>query len=208
MNFKFQGKPTNDCPSFFKQYSNSTQTPPEEKQKNPDPNSISSSSTSSVDSESEKPKNPGPNFEFQHQEIVGPTVERDGSALAEETRQVLQNLKKTVYELSKVVALLGLVQLSCGAWISYSTGTPPLSAVSIQSFVAFAFPFSLAFLLRQTLKPMIFFRKMEEQGRLQILTLALQVSKCLNLYFLRVRVVSFTCIVGMLMGLLFATWSN
>ncbi|XXG56537.1 hypothetical protein AAC387_Pa03g3923 [Persea americana] len=210
MNLKFQtlpqGKSTNHCSSFFKLYSNSTQTPPEEKQKNPDPNPISSSSPSSDDSDSEKPENHSQNFEFQHQEIVGPTVERDVSALAEETRQVLQNLKKTIYELSKVVALLGLVQLSCGAWISYSTGAPPLSEVSIQSFVAFAFPFSLAFLLRQALKPMIFFRKMEEQGRLQILTLALQVSKCLNLFFLRARVVSFSCIVSMLIGLMFATW--
>ncbi|XP_058071970.1 uncharacterized protein LOC131220955 [Magnolia sinica] len=197
-------KHTNSNPHSFRSFASSTQTPSEAKSNGPDPNLISSSSSSSGESDSGKPQNP----EFQHQEIVGPTVERDVSALAEETRQVLQNLKKTIYDLSRVVALLGLVQLSCGAWIAHTTQSSLISEISIQSFVAFAFPFSLAFLLRQTLKPMSFFRKMEEQGRLQILTLALQVSKCLNLFFLRARVISFMCVVGMSIGLLFTTLSR
>lgn len=205
-----QGKETNFIPSSFKYYSNSTTGTPslQDKEKKRGPNSTSCSAIPSEVSDSEKPRDPTQVHEFQHQEIVGPTVERDVSSLAEETRQVLQNLGKTAYNLSNAVALLGLVQLSCGAWISYTTRASPLTEISIQSFAAFAFPFSLAFLLRQTLKPMSFFRKMEEHGRLQILTLALQVSKSLNLFFLRARLISFTCIVGMLVGLLLATWSN
>lgn len=165
-----------------------------------------SSSTESSSDENLKASNGTP--EFKHQEIEGPTVERDVSALANEMRQVLEVLVKTVYDLSKVVALLGLVQLSCGAWISYTTQSSPLSEISIQSFAAFAFPFSLAFLLRRSLEPIKFFRKMEEIGRLQILTLSLQAAKSLNTLFVRVRGVSYGCVLGMLIALLYATLSK
>lgn len=168
----------------------------------------------SSSSDSEKPQNPNPdpypsqNPEFKHQEIEGPTVERDPSALAEETREVLEKTMRSIYSLSKAMALLGLVQLGLGAWITYMTKSSPITEVSIQSFVAFAFPFSLAFLLRQSLKPMYFFKKMEEQGRLQILTLTLQVAKQLNLFFVRIRGVSVICIVGLSAGVLFALFSR
>ncbi|KAI4323388.1 hypothetical protein L6164_023000 [Bauhinia variegata] len=170
-------------------------------------------STNDSSSESEKPQqNPNPypsqNPDFKHQEIEGPTVERDLSGLANETRQVLEGMMKTIYGLSKAVALLGLVQLGLGAWITYITGSSPITEVSIQSFVAFAFPFSLAFMLRQSLKPMYFFKKMEEQGRLQILTLTLQVAKQMNIFFVRIRGVTFICIAGMAAGLLFAVISR
>ncbi|XP_024929421.3 uncharacterized protein LOC107417613 [Ziziphus jujuba] len=165
------------------------------------------SDPSSASSESEKPRNtseyPSQNPGFQHQEIEGPTVERDFSALANETREVLENLMKTVYSLSSAVALLSLVQLGLGAWISYITRSSPITEVSIHSFVAFGFSFSLAFMLRQSLKPMFFFKKMEEQGRLQILTLTLQVAKSLNLFFVRLRGASFICIAGLSIGFLF-----
>ncbi|KAJ1409757.1 hypothetical protein SESBI_22578 [Sesbania bispinosa] len=117
-------------------------------------------------------------------------------------------MMKTIYGLSSVVAVLGLVQLGLGAWITYITKSSPITEVSVQSFMAFAFPFSLAFMLRQSLKPMHFFKKMEEQGRLQILTLTLQVAKQLNLFFVRVRGVSFLCIVGMSAGVVFAVFSR
>ncbi|KAF6158662.1 hypothetical protein GIB67_040176 [Kingdonia uniflora] len=145
---------------------------------------------------------------MRHQEIVGPTVERDVSALANETRDVLETLMKNVYNVSKVIALLGLVQLGCGAWISYAMHSYPFSEVSIQSFGAFAFPFSLAFLLRRMLKPMGFFRRMEEQGRLQILTLTLQVVKNMNLFFIRLRGISISCALAMLVGLVFSVLSR
>lgn len=179
------------------------------KYKNLNPNLLSNEkprcfSTSDSPSDSEKPQeNPSQNSEFKHQEIEGPTVERDLSALANETRQVIEGMMKTIYGLSKLVALLGLVQLGMGTWISYTTHSSPITEVSILSTVAFAFPFSLAFMLRQSLKPMYFFKKMEEQGRLQILTLCLQITKNLNVFFVRVRGVTLLCIAGMSVGFLF-----
>ncbi|KAB1224730.1 hypothetical protein CJ030_MR1G017687 [Morella rubra] len=169
-------------------------------------------STSDSSSESEKPHNPSPypsqNPDFKHQEIEGPTVERDLSALANETREVLGSMTKTMCGLSKAVAILGLVQLGLGAWISYINNSSPFSEISIQSSVAFAFPFSMAFMLRQSLKPMFFFKKMEEQGRLQILTLTLQIFKNLNVLFVRVRGVSFICVAGLSIGFLFTLISR
>lgn len=146
---------------------------------------------------------PSQNPNFKHQEIEGPTVERDLSALAKETRQVLEEMMKKIYSLSTTVALLGLFQLGMGAWITYITQASPIIEVSIQNVVAFGFPFALAFVLRRSLKPMYFFKKMEEQGRLQILTLTLQVVKNLNALFARVHGVSLLCIAGMSSGLLF-----
>ncbi|KAL4601148.1 hypothetical protein ACB092_11G251700 [Castanea dentata] len=169
-------------------------------------------STSEPSSESEKPQKPSeyPSqiADFKHQEIEGPTVERDQSALANETREVLEGMMKTIYSLSKAVAFLGLVQLGLGAWIAYITKSSPIPEVSTMSAVAFGFPFSLAFMLRQSLKPMHFFKKMEELGRLQILTLTLQVAKNLNTLFVRVRGISFICIAGLSVGLLFTLLSR
>ncbi|PKI47404.1 hypothetical protein CRG98_032239 [Punica granatum] len=115
---------------------------------------------------------------------------------------------KTIYSLSKAMAALGLVQLGLGAWISYITRGSPINEFTVMSCVAFGFPFSLAFMLRQCLKPMYFFKKMEEQGRLQILTLTLQVAKSMNVFFVRVRGLSYACIVGLSAGLLFALLSR
>ncbi|KAH7849463.1 hypothetical protein Vadar_018271 [Vaccinium darrowii] len=164
--------------------------------------------STSDSSTEEKPTNPSPypsqNPKFKHQEIEGPTVERDASALANETRDVLQSMMKTICSLSKALAILGLVQLGLGAWISYVTSSSPFTDVSIQGFLAFGFPFAMAFLLRQSLKHMYFFKKMEELGRLQILTLTLQIAKNLNLLFVRVRGVSYLCIAGASIGLVYS----
>ncbi|KAH6812986.1 transmembrane protein [Perilla frutescens var. frutescens] len=148
------------------------------------------------------------NQEFKHQEITGPTVDRDLSALANETREVLETMMKTVYSLSKVLAGLGLIHLGLGAWMSYSMRNSPLLEVSIQSLLAFGLPFSVAFMLRRSLKPMYFFKKMEEQGRLQILTLTLQVAKGLNTFFVRVRGVTYLCIAGASVSLIYAVVSR
>ncbi|XP_010279017.1 PREDICTED: uncharacterized protein LOC104613030 [Nelumbo nucifera] len=216
-------KPTNPNPPFIRLYSISATKPrtpahlverplnskfnwlSEKTLRNPE---LRFFSTSSDDFDSEKSNYPSQNPKFKHQEIEGPTVERDVSALANETRDVLEGLMKTIFDLSKALAFLGLVQLGCGAWISYITRSAPITEVSIQSLMAFAFPFSLAFLLRRSLKPMIFFRKMEERGRLQILTLTLQIAKNLNLLFVRVRGVSLLCVVGMSAGLLFTVFTR
>ncbi|CAI8607543.1 unnamed protein product [Vicia faba] len=174
----------------------------------PKPIFFSTNNPSSSSSDSDKAPNPSPypseNPNFKHQEIEGPTVERDLSPLANETREILETMMKNIYGLSRVVALMGLVQLGVGGWITYVTRSSPITEVSVQSLLAFAFPFSLAFMLRQSLKPMRFFKKMEEQGRLQILTLTLQVVKQLNVLFVRVKGVSFVCVVGLSAGLLFA----
>lgn len=149
-------------------------------------------------------KNPNQSQEFKHQEITGPTVDRDLSALANETREVLEMKMKTMYSLSKALAGLGLVHLALGAWTAYITRDSPIPEVLIQSFLAFGMPFSLAFMLRRALKPIYFFKKMEEQGRLQILTLTLQISKNLNTFFARFRGVSYLCVTGASVGLIVA----
>ncbi|WOL12354.1 hypothetical protein Cni_G21120 [Canna indica] len=136
--------------------------------------------------------------ELRHQEIVGPTVERDESALANETRQVFDGLARSIYRLSSGVALLGVAHLGLGAWIMYAVKPP--EEVVIQGLAASGFPFAAAFLMRRALKPIVFFRKMEEQGRLQILTLALQVTKSVNQLLLRARVVSLCCLIGISAG--------
>jgi len=136
------------------------------------PRFFSTNDPSSSSSDSEKEKNPNPNPypsenpNFKHQGIEGPTVEGDLSPLANETREVLERMMKNIYGLSRVVALMGLVQLGVGGWITFVRRSSPVTKVSVQSF--------LAFMLRQSLKPMHFFKKMEEQGRLQILRLTLQ----------------------------------
>ncbi|KAK1306672.1 hypothetical protein QJS10_CPA10g00159 [Acorus calamus] len=178
----------------FKPYSNVSQDPPKESPRNPN------------DAEPETPKDPHQEMEFKHQEIVGPTVERDLSALANETRETLDAMRRIIYNLSGSLALLGLAHLVSGAWIAYATRSTPVLETSIQSSVAFAFPFAVAFLMRRALKPMGFFRKMEEQGRLQILTLALQVSKNLNTLFLRIRVVSLFSVAGISIASLVTLW--
>ncbi|KAL2491547.1 hypothetical protein Adt_27175 [Abeliophyllum distichum] len=179
------------------------------------PKSISQpllSSNNPSSSDTQKPENsseyPSQDPEFKHQEITGPTVDRDLSALASETRVVLETMMKTIYSLSKVLASLGLVQLGLGAWTSYITRDSPIPEVSLQSFLAFGLPFSLAFILRRSLKPMYFFKKMEEQGRLQILTLTLQIAKNLNTFFVRVRGVSYLCIAGAFLGMIFVVVSR
>ncbi|PSS12000.1 hypothetical protein CEY00_Acc16211 [Actinidia chinensis var. chinensis] len=180
--------------------------------KNPKPNWLNHENSKyfSTSDSSEKPSSPYPseNPEFKHQEIEGPTVDRDISALANETREVLETMMKTIYSLSKALALLGLAQLVLGAWVSYITRSSPIMEVSIQSSVAFGFPFAVAFLLRRSLKPMYFFKKMEEAGRLQILTLTLQIAKNLNLLFVRVRGVSYLCVAGASIGLVFSAFSR
>ncbi|KAJ8553703.1 hypothetical protein K7X08_024381 [Anisodus acutangulus] len=163
---------------------------------------------SSNDSDGNPNEHPGQYPEFKHQEITGPTVERDVSPLANETREVLEKMLKSMYSLSKAFAVLGLVQLGLGAWITYITQSSPIREISIQSFLAFGLPFSLAFMLRRALKPIYFFKKMEEQSRLQILTLTLQAAKQLNLLFVRTQGVTYSCIAVTSLGLIFVVFSR
>ncbi|KAK2965271.1 hypothetical protein RJ640_015769 [Escallonia rubra] len=154
---------------------------------------------------------PSPKPEFKHQEITGPTVERDLSPLGKETREELKTMTRSMYRLSNAFALLGLFQLGFGAWISYVTRSEPIFELTVQSVLAFAIPFALALLLRRSVKPMEFFMKMEEQGRLQILTVALQIAKNVNVFFLRVRGVAYLCMAGtsvVFLGSVFFQWTR
>ncbi|KFK38613.1 hypothetical protein AALP_AA3G137000 [Arabis alpina] len=140
---------------------------------------------------------------MKHQEIEGPTVERDLSALGNETREVLEKMMKNMYSLSGAMGLLGLTQLVIGGTILYATKSDPMLEMTIQSCIAFGFPFAMALMVRRSLKPMYFFKKMEEVGRLQILTLTLQVAKNLNVLFVRGRVVAILCVGVLCFGNLF-----
>ncbi|KAL5207369.1 hypothetical protein ABZP36_031804 [Zizania latifolia] len=138
---------------------------------------------------------------MRHQEIEGPTVERDTSPLAYETRRELDALRGTVQRLSASLALLGGAHLAAGAWIA--SGAAPVgveSAAAMQGVAAFAFPFTAALVLRRAIKPIAFFQKMETNGRLQVLTLCLQATKNVNLMLLRTRVVSISCALGVSVG--------
>jgi hypothetical protein len=135
-------------------------------------------------------------------------VDRDESAVAEETRQVIESMTKTMYNLSKSLAALGLIQLGLGAWISYDTPSSPISAISIQSLMAFGLPFSVAFILRRSVKHVEFFRRMEDQGRLQILTLSLQAAKNMKTMLVRIGGVSYMCVAGVIAGMVFVIMSR
>ncbi|ERN11745.1 uncharacterized protein LOC18439946 [Amborella trichopoda] len=197
-------------------YTSSTRSYSHSANSSPNPNQVGNlSSPCSNPNDSQSDSTEKPQFEksysaetLKHQEIEGPTVQRDLSALANETREVLGRMRKSMYDLSRAMALLGLMQLTCGAWIAWITKASPVTEVSIQSIAAFAFPFSFAFLLRRTLKPVVFFNKMEEQGRLQILTLALQVAKSLDLLFRRTHATAILCVAGVSIALLVTAWSH
>ncbi|PWA40995.1 hypothetical protein CTI12_AA557550 [Artemisia annua] len=99
--------------------------------------------------------------DFKHQEITGPTVERDVSALGNETRQVLDEMFKTIYGLSKSLALLGLFQLGLGGWISFATinfvdgfcfvfETVILISIIFQPFVTYGSKHFVAFVTVET----------------------------------------------------------
>lgn len=138
---------------------------------------------------------------MRHQEIEGPTVERDTSPLAEETRRELDALRRAVHRLSASLALLGGAHLAAGVWIV--SGAAPVgveSAAAVQGVAAFAFPFTAALVLRRAIKPIAFFQKMEANGRLQVLTLCLQATKNVNLMLLRTRVVAISCALGVSVG--------
>lgn len=143
---------------------------------------------------------------MKHQEIEGPTVERDLSALANETREVTHSLLKTMHDVSSLLALLGLAHLALGAYFINSKYSS-FMIITI-STLAFGFPFSMAFMLRQSLKSMHFFLKMEQSGRLQILTTTMQISKHLRLFFLRLRPLSFLCLAGLSFTFLYTLFSS
>ncbi|KAL1220053.1 hypothetical protein V5N11_017662 [Cardamine amara subsp. amara] len=112
-------------------------------------------------------------------------------------------MMNNMYSLSGAMGVLGLTQLILGGAILYATRSDSMREMTIQSCIAFGFPFAMALMMRRSLKPMFFFKKMEELGRLHILTLTLHVAKNLNLLFVRARVVSILCVAGLCLGNLY-----
>lgn len=156
-----------------------------------------------------KPRNFSSTANSPDTEIAPPgTVKRDPSPLANETRQVLDDTMRTMYGLSRVAAALGVVQIGIGGWVYYHCITelpsPPLtsevSAAAASYAMTVTFPMCLSFILRRRLRPMFFVRKMEEEGRMQILKLNLQVAKSMNLMFARLRSVSCVSASGLASG--------
>ncbi|KAL3701164.1 hypothetical protein R1sor_019186 [Riccia sorocarpa] len=137
--------------------------------------------------------------DFQHEEIVGPTVERDLSALAEEVRSSLTELRYYMGGFRTGFVILGAVLLVTTLWGALISKTAwwiwrdlPLALMS----------FIFAYLLRYAESTMEFFSKMEGRSRLRILTLALQVLKGLSQFFQRsgvaVKVAAFTSFVALI----------
>ncbi|KAJ3694672.1 hypothetical protein LUZ60_000049 [Juncus effusus] len=166
----------------------------------PNRNLCSNSHSNSNSNSNPKPTEQQQQQPLKHQEIEGPTVDRDLSPLANETREILDKTRKSIYNLSNSLALLGVANLTLGAWTVFNSPHGLPHEVSVQGIASFAFPFATAFVMRRSLKPMGFFRKMEEIGRLQILTLALQQVKGVDLLLRRTRVVVLFCVLGVSAG--------
>lgn len=123
--------------------------------------------------------------DFQHEEIVGPTVERDMSAVANELRQSLEDLRGSMKKFSAVIFAVGSLHLSWGAAMFLALESPFSHAVLTQVCMSGLVFFGLAYHLKQALKPMAFFTKLEERSRLRIITLSLQVTKSMAAFFQR-----------------------
>eukprot|EP00249_Psilotum_nudum_P011434 c23175_g1_i1 orf=226-1272(-) len=117
--------------------------------------------------------------DFQHEEIVGPTVERDMSAVANELRETCIELRASILTLTKFLVAIGVLHVIWATLMFFTVELPFSSVLLTQVVVSATVPFGLAFHFWQSLKPMEFFTKLEERSRLRVLTLSLQVTKAL-----------------------------
>jgi uncharacterized membrane protein YjjP (DUF1212 family) len=148
-------------------------------------------------SDIEKPKSLE---DFQHEEIVGPTVERDESPVADELREALDILQKRMLSFQKLLVVLGGLQGAGAVWcyVSWHTLDPTWQLVpsALLSLL-------LAFVLRQALQPISFFGKLEERSRLRIITLSLMIAKGFSSFFNRARILVAASALGLLCVLLY-----
>lgn len=146
---------------------------------------------------SEKPKTLE---DFQHEEIVGPTVERDVSPVADELREALDILQKRMLSFQKSLVVLGGLQGAGAVWcyVSWHALDPTWQLVpsALLSLL-------LAFVLRQALQPISFFGKLEERSRLRIITLSLMIAKGFSSFFNRARILVAASAVALLCVLLY-----
>jgi hypothetical protein len=141
--------------------------------------------------------------DFQHEEIVGPTVERDTSPLAHEVRQSLAELKMTVLGFRKGLLFLGALQGLGACWSYFTWQTMNPSWQLLPSMLSSLF---LAFTLRQVLQPMTFFGKLEERSRLRLVTLCLMIFKGFETFFERGRIFLTVSATTIAAGLLVSSW--
>jgi hypothetical protein len=141
--------------------------------------------------------------DFQHEEIVGPTVERDTSPLAHEVRQSLAELKMTILGFRKGLLFLGALQGLGACWSYFTWQTMNPSWQLLPSMLSSLF---LAFALRQVLQPMTFFGKLEERSRLRLVTLSLMIFKGFETFFERGRIFLTVSATAIAAGLLLSSW--
>jgi hypothetical protein len=141
--------------------------------------------------------------DFQHEEIVGPTVERDTSPLAHEVRQSLAELKMTILGFRKGLLFLGALQGLGACWSYFTWQTMNPSWQLLPSILSSLF---LAFTLRQVLQPMTFFGKLEERSRLRLVTLCLMILKGFETFFERGRIFLTVSATTIAAGLLVSSW--
>lgn len=152
-----------------------------------------------IEAKDETPK-PKRLEDFQHEEIVGPTVERDLSPVADELRESLGILQKRIESFQETLLLLGCVQGVGAVWcyVSWQALNP-----TWQLLPSALLSFTLAFVLRQALQPIAFFGKLEQRSRLRIVTLSLMIAKGFASFFNRARISVAASAVGLICVLLY-----
>ncbi|CAM6082800.1 unnamed protein product [Calypogeia fissa] len=136
-----------------------------------------------IQTKEEAPVRPKSIEDFQHEEIVGPTVERDESDTANQLRESLGQLTAFMTSLRNGFLLLGGVQLLALLWSSVFHGVGFFVGLSQDFSLVMSFVF--AYLLRVFGPRIEFFSKIEGRSRMRTLTLSLQAIRMLNLYFFR-----------------------
>ncbi|KAG0569653.1 hypothetical protein KC19_6G105000 [Ceratodon purpureus] len=159
-----------------------------------------SDDTVAIEAKDESETKPKTLDDFQHEEITGPTVERDLSPVADELREALVVLQKRIVSFQKSLFVLGCAQVVGAVWchVSWQSLDP-----TWQLLPSILLSFTLAFVLRHALQPITFFGKLEERSRLRIITLSLMISKGFASFFNRARILVAASVVGLLCILLY-----
>ncbi|KAG6545242.1 hypothetical protein Mapa_013355 [Marchantia paleacea] len=139
--------------------------------------------------------------DFQHEEIVGPTVERDLSDTADQVRDSLNALRDHMASFSTGFVILGTVQLVAALWSAFIKTDP--STIGLWRDMPFTLlSYTFAYLLWNTRSANDFFSKIEGSSRIRILTLSLQVIKGISQFFYRsglmVKFVAFTSLLALI----------
>ncbi|XP_024533479.1 uncharacterized protein LOC112347209 [Selaginella moellendorffii] len=135
--------------------------------------------------------------EFQHEEITGPTVERDLSATANELRESIDSMLQSNVKLKRALIAVGLAQLIAGWWViasDYSAETLCLCLTALSAGLSL----HLALHLHTTMKHVPFFQKVEERSRMRIMTLSMQTIKAVALMMSRSNVITRCTAIGLL----------